>query len=142
MKREINFTVRNKNEVAMHKAQLEQIGLQLAEQAYQNQLEREQVDQQINHLNSLIKINDKIVKDNETFLFAIKQNTINTIKDYKKVSKILNDVLSRNHDPDKTFVEMVDINSKINEMEEYFYRTFHMTPHQYRQIEKTKSTLN
>lgn len=138
----MTIVARNRNELLMHQAQLQQVANQLDERAAQIQFEHDRLIEQQNQMRAMIEANQKIVRDNELFLFAIKQNTINVIKDYKRVSKILDDVVRQNHNPEKVFMELVGVRAKISEMEQYFHNTFHMTPSQFKEIEKNKSKLN
>lgn len=127
------------NEVGAQYESLEDYRIDLEKKTWE-------VNEKEQRLRDLIDQNTKILKSNELFLFMIKESTLNTIKDHKRLCRMLGNVLTQDYSYDKVHEMLIGAQLKVIDLEHYFTNTFHMTPEQYKaskgKVPKTDFSLN
>lgn len=123
--------LRNKNELMMLQSHLEEMSMQIEQE--KNLV----ISQKINIQNDVRKLR-KILKENETFLFSIKESLVATVKDYEELVDILHKVAIQEIDHNRVMALLVGAENKIFILQDHFAKVFGMTTYQY--IDKAKQT--
>lgn len=111
--------LRTHNELNMYRDQLIDMENQLYEEGLRVQ--------------AMLNRCEEASKFNETILFGIKEGTLSTIRDYKRMEKILDAVVKQDYNPDKVWGVLIGVKNRIDQLEDSFSRNFNMTTDQYKQ---------
>lgn len=135
-------TLRHRNQLHMAQAQIENMVKQIEDQRIGVEIERLQLQDAKKELKNIIKINNRILKNNELFIFTIKESTVSTVKDYEQLASVLRSVLSQEYDPDNIRGFLIGVENKIAILQDYFANTFSTTTDQYIDQSKRVKKLN
>lgn len=131
--------IRNRNQLQMLQLQIDNMVESLEQEKMQIVIDKMQLDQGKKELKKLIQHNNRILRNNEVFLHAIKEGTISTVKDYEQVADILRSVLVQTYDLNTVRGMMIGVEGKIAALQDYFSHTFNLTTDQYiEQVNRTK----
>lgn len=123
--------LRQRNKLHMAESQIQTMIDQIEQQRVELAADRLRFQDEKKELEKIVKINSNILKSNEVFLFAIKENIINTVRDYEQVANILDKVMKGKGSRSQTEGMLIGIESKIANLQDLFSLTFRQTTDQF-----------
>lgn len=91
----------------------------------------------IHHNQSILKLNEKVLKKNTTQLYHLKETSSYLHSHYESIIRLSDDILYNRLEPERAMAIRADAVHNIGLIDEYFFNNFRMTVEQYR-----KSIIN
>lgn len=93
--------------------------------------ENRQIQRDKKSFQKIVASNEAILNANEMYLFNIKESMLNTIKDYRKASKLISQVISDETKYEELYDLLLKFQLKTGDLEDNFMFNFKMTSQQY-----------
>lgn len=128
-------------DTAWQKLEDERIQLEIAKQQHEFAVSNEKANFEAikRNVDDAIAYNNKLLKSNEVYLYSVKEATLSTITDYKRLERYLGKILFDEPDYRRLSILHTGVQDKLDALEEYFVSTFKISPDQYKAQRVTKN---